>query len=959
MADEGKRPIAGIRMGGERGGPEHESTYVPPAPVEAEGPGFGVTDRLAGGMKFRSMRGERIKAMLKEIEDDVRYLNAFIVFLGCFFLLLLFRLYPIYVIPVIAVVAAAIAFRSPPFGTIFSALFAFPAIAYQSPIFAWLFLAIISLIMFKAFETWKLISLLFILIACPFAVLDFGIISIPLGFLIIPFHVISGLLVGSKRGALVTIVTVTTVLLLSAIWGVQNEGFMVFNKQMFEASIYPMNSPVFDMLKLNKPEPGLLELGNAVQAGLMSMGDWSSVVQHLNAAISAAGLTGAVLFLNDSAAPQAALWTLAVFIVGFIPGRVRWKNKNTVASLAAFIILIAIALASLLSKVSFNLLAIPSTFLSIFIVWFLEARGVDLSREITVIKTEKMAKFAKFGLQDLSLSRGVESLRDIGGYEKTKKELIDTIITPLQRKELQVAYGLKPPKGVLLFGPPGTGKTMLMRALAKELDIGFYYVKCSDLLSQWYGESEHNVAELFKIARSQAPCVLFFDEIDSIGKRRDKYTADDVAPRLLSVMLAEMDGFKSDKSVIIAGATNVPYELDPALLRPGRFDKIVYMPLPDKASRKQIFKVHSKNLPLADDVDFDKLAAKTERYSGADIANICHEAAMRAAKLAEESDRVIPVSMNDFLEVLEAVKPSVSIAALEDFTRFQLDFERRTAPEKKEKAEKEVTWKDVVGLDDVRDALLEAIELPLLHEDLMKEYKVEPIKGVLLFGPPGCGKTMIVKAAANELKATFMSISGADLLKMGYEGAVGQIKDAFNRAKESPPAIIFIDEIDAIAPSRELAATTPLGEKMVAQLLNEMDGVKELKNVMLIGATNRPDIIDTALLRPGRFDKIMFIHPPLFEGRAEIFKNNLKGIPLAEGFNFKELSNKSDGYSGADIASACQEAKMSLVRGRIAGKRRELAYQDLLKIMGSRRPSITPRMLHGYMLFLEEYGERR
>ena len=269
-----------------------------------------------------------------------------------------------------------------------------------------------------------------------------------------------------------------------------------------------------------------------------------------------------------------------------------------------------------------------------------------------------------------------------------------------------------------------------------------------------------------------------------------------------------------------------------------------------------------------------------------------------------------------------------------------------------------VTFKDVAGADEAVEELHEIKEF-LENPKKFQQLGARIPKGVLLFGPPGCGKTMIVKAAANELKATFLSISGADLLKMGYEGAVGQIKDAFNRAKESPPAIIFIDEIDAIAPSRELAATTPLGEKMVAQLLNEMDGVKELKNVMLIGATNRPDIIDTALLRPGRFDKIMFIHPPLFEGRAEIFRNNLKGIPLAEGFNFKELSNKSDGYSGADITSACQEAKMSLVRGRIAGKRRELTYQDLLKIIGTRRPSITPKMLHSYMEFLEEYGERR
>jgi len=961
MAEGEHRPVAGMRMGGERGAPEGgESTYVPPPPVREEaGPGLGLSDRLSGGMKFRSMRVERVKAMLKSIEEDVRFLNAFIVFLGCLFLLLLFKLYPLPVIPVIALVAGAVAFRSPPFGTIFSALFAFPAIAYQSPLFAWLFLLVISLIMFKAFETWKLISLLFILIACPFAKVDLYFIVIPLGFLIIPFHILSGLLVGSKRGALVTVITVSMVLLLSAIWGIENEGFIVFNKNYFASTIYPMNDVVFDSLRLKKPAPPILELGNSVQLALASLANWNDVMKLLNAAINATGLVALVLLLNDTAFLQIALWTTAVFIVGFIPGRVKWKNRSTVASLAAFLILFAVIISSILSRVSINLLAVPSTLFAIAFVWYLERRGIDLSREITVIKEEKALKFAKFGLQDLSLSRGVESMKDIGGYDKTKKELIDSIVVPMQRKELQIAYGLKPPKGVLLFGPPGTGKTMLMRALAKEMDIGFYYVKCSDLLSQWYGETEHNIAELFKIARGNAPCVLFFDEIDSVGKRRDRYTADDVAPRLLSVMLAEMDGFKTEKSVIIVGATNVPNELDPALLRPGRFDKIVYMPLPDKVSRKQIFKVHSKNLPLSEDIDFDKLAARTDRYSGADIANIVHEAAMRAAKLAEESDRVIPVSMNDFMEVLEALKPSVSIAALEDFDKFRLDFERRVEPEKKEKKEKAVTWKDVVGLDDVREALLEAIELPLLHADLMKEYKVEPIKGILLFGPPGCGKTMIVKAAATELKANFLFLSGADLLKAGYEGSLGQIKEVFNRAKESAPALIFMDEIESMAPSRELATTTPMGEKMVAQLLNEMDGVKELKNVMLIGATNRPDMIDTALLRPGRFDKIMFIHPPLYEGRAEIFRNNLKGIALKEGFNFTAIAKATDGFSGADIASVCQEAKMGLVRGRLAGRKGELTDAAVMEIVHERRPSITPAMLRGYIQFLDAYGERR
>ena len=946
---ERRKSFAGMRKGDESSEPKKQTTEAKP---QAEQEPLVQGEILSkGGTKFRPMQTERIKALLKSMQEDVRFINAIIVMMGCFFSLYVFRFYPFLAIPFILIAVGAVAFRSAPFGTIVATAIAFPAVAYQSPLFAWLFMAILAAVMFKAFETWKLISLLFVLVCSPFT---------PFGFLIILFHVISGLLLGSRRGAIVTVMTVFTVLLLSALWGVENEGFMVFNYNYFASTIYPMNPDAFSYLKLSRPEPSAYDFlsGRAFSDAFSGLLDWS-VAKHLNDAIGITLLSSAVLLFNDSALIQIVLWTVAVFIIGFIPGRVKWRNKNVIASSASFLILLAIVIATFISHVPFNFLSIPAVLISIGFVWVLERAGIDLSREIVVMKQERMKKFSKFGLQDLSLARGVESLKDIGGYESTKKELYEAVVVPMQRRELQTAYGLTPPKGLLLFGPPGTGKTLLMRALAKEMDIGFYYVKCSDLLSQWYGETEQNIAELFRIARENAPCVLFFDEIDSIGKRRDKYTADDVAPRLLSVLLAELDGLKTDKTVILVGATNVPHELDPALLRPGRFDKLIYMPLPDKESRKQIFKVHTRNLPLSDDVDFDELARKTERYSGADIANVVREAARRASRFGIEADRVVPITMNDFLFVLEQLKPSVSISQLEEYERFKIEFERRVEPEKKEKKEKAVTWKDVVGLDDVREVLLEAIELPLLHEDLLKEYHVEPIKGILLFGPPGCGKTMIVKAAANELNATFLSLSGADLLKLGYDGAVTEIKNTFNRAKENPPAIIFIDEVDAIAPSREIASATPLGEKLVAQLLNEMDGVKQLKNVLFIGATNRPEILDSAMLRPGRFDKIIFIHPPLAEGRAHLFELNLKGVPKADDVDFARLAKYTDGYTGADIASICQEAKMRLIRGRLAGKHNELHMSDLLDIISERRPSVTPQMLEHYMRFLREYGERR
>ncbi|MDD5317232.1 MAG: AAA family ATPase [Candidatus ainarchaeum sp.] len=934
---ENKMFVSGMRMApsGSAGG-----AAPAPAPAAPQG-GGGSLSEPQGGARFRSMRQERVRAMLKSLQEDTRFIDAAIVVLGCLFLLLRFSFYPWWFIPFILAAVGVVSFRSAAFGTIFACVIALPAVSYQSPLFAWLYLLVVSLVLFKAFETWKLISLLFALICCPFTAF---------GFLIIPLHVVSGLLLGSKRGAFVTGVTVFSVLLLSVMWGEPNSGFMNYNAEIYKA---------INTMPLSVPAPRAFDFisGSAFAQAGANFIDWGEV-KNLNDRITECVNISYYLVVRDSALIQIILWTISVFAIGFVPGHVRWKNKETVASLASILILVAIALSSLLSGVRFSPLAPFSVALSIAFVWVLETNGIQLSREVTVTKIDKMQKFSKFGLQDLSLSDGAESLGDVGGYANTKKELYDSIVMPLQRKELQTAYGLKPPKGLLLFGPPGTGKTMLMRALAKEMDIGFYYVKCSDLLSQWYGETEHNIAELFKIARANAPCVLFFDEVDSVGKRRDKYTADDVAPRLLSVMLAEMDGFKSNKPVIIVGATNIPQELDPALLRPGRFDKIIYMPLPDLASRKQIFMVHTRGLPLSEDVDFAVLAKKTERFSGADIANIVHEAATRASKLGIAADKVVPITMADFLAVIEMLKPTVSISQLEEYDRFGVDYARRTEPEKKEKDERAVSWKDVIGMDDVRKAFIEAIELPLLHEGLLKEYGVEPIKGILLFGPPGCGKTMIVKAASNELDVLFVSLSGADLLKMGYDGAVREIKSTFDRAKENAPAVVFMDEVDAMAPARG-ASSGPLSEKLVAQLLNEMDGVKELRNVLFVGATNRPEMLDPALLRPGRLDKIMFVHPPLAEDRARIFALNLKSVPKSGDIDFMKLAKLTDGFTGADIASVCQESKMRAVRKKIAGKKAEVQTSDILEVLAERKPSVTPQMLSGYMAFMEEYGERR
>jgi SpoVK/Ycf46/Vps4 family AAA+-type ATPase len=503
------------------------------------------------------------------------------------------------------------------------------------------------------------------------------------------------------------------------------------------------------------------------------------------------------------------------------------------------------------------------------------------------------------------MAEGPASLDEIGGYDDVKRELLDAILTPIENKELAVTYGIKPPSGILLFGPPGTGKTIIMKALSKELNIGFYYVKCSDIVSKWVGETEKNISEIFSIARKNGPCVLFFDEIDSIARSRAASGDDPASHRALTQLLLEMDSVPTTGAhrVIVMAATNVPHLLDPAIMRPGRFDKIIYIPLPDQAAREQILKIHASKVPLAADVDFAKLALMTERYSGADLANVVGEAIRLAAREASSKNQIVPLSQRHLLSVLQYLKPSTRISQLDEYEKFRADFERRVEHAQPAQEAEKTKWDDVVGLDEVRRALLESIEMPLLHPDLLAEYKLKPAKGILLFGPPGCGKTMIVRAASNELNVHFVSISGADLIKESAEGAISILHDVFNRAREQAPSVIFFDEIESLAATRRFHPSL-----ILTQLLQEMDGIKELKNVMIVGATNKPSQIDPALLRPGRFDKIIYIPPPDTAAREAILKKQLAS--LLPSLDYSLLAKRSEGFSGADLASLSQAIKM-------------------------------------------------
>ncbi len=887
----------------------------------------------------KSMAGQKVAAYVKLAQENEQIWYGILVFFGALFLLGAIPFYPIYIVPILALACGLVAYRHPPIAVLVGMLFALPAVAYQSPSFGWIYLALLALAMFEVWENWMIIATLEILVLAPFAFSAFPVF----GWITILGMAMAAMHFGSKKSILIAIPSVLLILLLSSLWLVPNSAFMPINMPQYQSN---------PDLVFSKPALGPLELVSALPAAIGSFFSGEAVNGLTSAIGTVVGNILKILF-NDSGFIQIIAWFIALYLTSYLSGYFKGSFAQLLSSLALLIVLPFYFVIGILFGMGFGYEFPIAVGASIAVLGIMEQLGMHISQETKVRKQDKLKSFGKFGLQDLSLGDAEKSLDDLGGYEDVKQELRDSILMPLEKKEIAFTYGIKPASGILLFGPPGTGKTMLMRALANELKFGFYYIKSSDILSQWYGESEKNLVEIFRLAREKAPSILFFDEIDSLGKKRTEYAADDVGPRVLSAMLTEMDGLKTKgPPVIVIGATNVPQQLDSALMRPGRLDKIIYMHVPDIKAREAIFKVHCRKLPLEPEVDFKKLAQKTERFSGADIKNIVNESVKLAAKDAVKTNAIIPISMDHFLQVLSFIKPSTSIASLDQYEQFRLDFERRVGAKEEEKPREEIVkWEDVVGLDAVKKTLLETIKVPLLHEELMKELKIKPSKGILLFGPPGTGKTLIVKAASNELRASFQVLSGAEIMKRGYTQAVAVIKETFNRARENTPAIIFVDEIETFAPARGGGSS-----EIIGQFLTEMDGLKELKGVVVMAATNKPGLLDAAILRPGRFDKIFYVPPPDKRGRSEMFKLYLG--QFATQVDLEELADATPGFTGADISLVCQDAKMVILRSRIEGEAGSMSTDSILSILKKRKPSVTKPMLSEYEEFLSVYGER-
>ncbi|MCZ2845257.1 MAG: CDC48 family AAA ATPase [Candidatus Bathyarchaeota archaeon] len=498
---------------------------------------------------------------------------------------------------------------------------------------------------------------------------------------------------------------------------------------------------------------------------------------------------------------------------------------------------------------------------------------------------------------------------DIGGLRNEIQKVREMIELPLRHPELFERLGIEAPKGVLLHGPPGTGKTLLARAVASETNAHFAHIGGPEIMSKFYGESEQRLRDIFKESQENAPSIIFIDEIDSIAPKREEITGE-VEKRVVSQLLSLMDGLEPRGRVVVIGATNRVNALDPALRRGGRFDREIEIGIPDTKGRSEVLQIHTRGMPLTEDVDLSRIASVTHGFVGSDLEALCKESAMRSLrrvlpKMDLEAESIpaeilnnITVTSKDFQEALKDVEPSAMREVLVEVPQ--------------------VKWTDIGDLNEAKEELREAIEWPLKYPELFSQMDTKPPKGILLHGPPGTGKTLLAKAVANESEANFISIKGPELLSKWVGESEKAVREVFRKARQAAPCIIFMDEIDSITPTRGGGfGDSHVTERVISQILTELDGLEELRDVIIIAATNRPDIVEAALLRPGRFDRLLYIPPPNLEARIEIFKIHTKNKRLEKDIDLEDLAKRTEGYSGADISSICNSAVLMAIKEHI------------------------------------------
>ncbi len=576
-------------------------------------------------------------------------------------------------------------------------------------------------------------------------------------------------------------------------------------------------------------------------------------------------------------------------------------------------------------------------------------------KEFLVVTEETEVEFNPQAVEvkeEEGISLGI-NYEDIGGLGDEIKKVREMIELPLKHPELFERLGIEPPKGVLLHGPPGTGKTLLAKAVASETNSHFILINGPEIISKFYGESESNLRKKFEEAEKNAPSIIFFDEIDAIAVKREEVRGD-VEKRVVAQLLGLMDGLKSRGKVIVIAATNMPNSLDPALRRPGRFDREIEIGVPDKKGRLEVLKIHTRNMPLAKDINLKEIADITHGFVGADLSSLTKESAMIVLRrilpelkvegiedgqpIPEEILAKIQVSQRDFLDALKIVRPSAMREVLVETP--------------------EVRWSDIGGLEEVKESLKEAVEWPLKKPEVFKRMGIRPPRGILLYGPPGTGKTLLAKAVAKESEANFILVNGPSLLSKWVGESEKAIRDIFRKARQTAPTILFFDEIDALFPRRHSdSGEGRVTERLVNQVLTEMDGLESLQDVVVIGATNRPDMVDPALLRQGRFDRLILTPAPDEKARKSILEIYLKNMPLAPQVTAEELAKHTEGFAGSDIEGLCREAAMIALRENDNAK--EVKMDHFKKALQSIYPSIDKEVEEAYKKIQKYFSSAR
>jgi transitional endoplasmic reticulum ATPase len=567
-----------------------------------------------------------------------------------------------------------------------------------------------------------------------------------------------------------------------------------------------------------------------------------------------------------------------------------------------------------------------------------EPDGVALITEDTEVELREEP------IKDIGKTGGGITYEDIGGLQKEIQRVREMVELPMKHPQIFKKLGIEPPQGVLLHGPPGTGKTLLAKAVANETSASFFSIAGPEIISKYYGESEQQLREIFDDASEEAPSIIFIDELDSIAPKREDVTGE-VERRVVAQLLTMMDGLEERGQVIVIAATNRLDSVDPALRRPGRFDREIEIGVPDEVGREEVLQIHTRGMPLSDDVHLGDLADETHGFVGADIESLTKEAAMKALRrylpeidLDEEDippsliDRMI-VKREDFSGALNEVEPSAMREVLVELPK--------------------VSWNDVGGLETAKEDVKESVEWPMSSPEKFERMGIDPPSGVLLYGPPGTGKTLMAKAVANETDANFISVRGPQLLSKWVGESEKAIRQTFRKARQVAPTIIFFDELDSLAPSRSQDVGSNVSERVVNQLLTEMDGLENMEDVMVIGATNRPDMIDPALIRSGRFDRLVMIGEPDVEGRERILEIHTENIPIAPDVSLRELAEITDGFVGSDLESIGREAAIEALREDDDAE--EVEMRHFRQAMESIRPTVTEDIRDYFEQIEEEF----